>query len=372
MKNFRRSLYWVLVLTILAAIGCADMAYYGQAVQGHWQVWRLQKPLKPMLLDPDTSPLLQQRLQTALRLRDFASTHLALPDNDSYRSYADLGRPYVVHNIFAAPEFSLELRDWCFLLLGCVNYRGYFDSVAAQQLAIELREQGDDVYLAGITAYSTLGWFDDPLLNTFIDWPNERLAELLFHELAHQQLYISDDTAFNESFATAIGRLGTRLWLEQHATSQERAAYEHTLCYRQAFLALTLNTKDQLEKLYVSSYSAESKRQKKQKIIQDLQSRYQIKKQQWNGYAGYDRWFARDLNNAKLAALNTYTRYFPAFQVLFQKVNGDFPAFYQAVEVLGGLPQKTRESHLQKLLQQANPDALLCETHNSENADSGR
>ena len=363
---------WLAALLMLTLSACAEVAYYGQAANGHWQVLRLRRPLDQVLADPNTPLQLQQRLQTARAMRNFASTHLKLPDNGSYRSYADLGRRYVVQNIFAAPELSLEPRRWCFLLLGCVNYRGYFDTAAAQQLAQQLRAQGDDVYLAQIPAYSTLGWFDDPLLNTFIGWHSGRLAELLFHELTHQQLYIADDTTFNESFATTVGRLGARLWLNHHGSAQEQAIYERYLCHRQSFLALAIATKEELARLYASERSEETKRQSKHQILENFRVRYRnIKQQQWKGYSGYDDWFARDLNNAKLAALNTYTQLEPAFQVLFQQSGKDFSAFYQQVEALSELPRQTREVRLQALLAQANPAAPLCESYSTEPADSG-
>lgn len=335
---------------ILSLTGCAEMAYYRQAVSGHWELMSARRPVETLLTEPATPPELHQRLQTALALREFASRELALPDNGSYRSYADLQRPFVVWNVFAAPELSLEPREWCFPVLGCVSYRGYFKMTDAHALADELRRQGYDVYVAGIPAYSTLGWFNDPLLNTFVNWPTGRLAELVFHELAHQRLYIADDTTFNESFATAVGRIGTRLWLERHGTRQEALAYQEDLERRDAVLELVLSAREALAEIYDSDQTSAAKRQAKRRILEELQTAYQALSQDWNGYQEFDDWFAQDLNNAKLAALNAYTYYVPAFERLYEQTGRDFEVFYRAVENLGDLPTERREARLQALM----------------------
>jgi predicted aminopeptidase len=348
--------FFIIFLICLMLIGCADLAYYRQAVSGQWQLLTLRRPLAEVLADPAIPTALQQRLKIAHALRDFASTELALPDNGSYRSYVDLQRPYLIENVFAAPELSLALRQWCFPVVGCVSYRGYFDTAAARQLAQVLRTEGADVYLAEIPAYSTLGWFDDPLLNTFVYWPTGQLAELMFHELAHQRLYIPGDSAFNESFASAVGSLGTRLWLAHHGIPAEQEAYTTFTRRRQEFLSLVTATRDELARLYASTQRDEVKRAGKQRLLTDLQDRYQTLKRAWGGYTGYDRWFNGDLNNAKLAALNTYTCYVPAFEVLFERHGGDFAAFYKAAEALGKLPPAQRKMRLQALLAERQTD----------------
>jgi predicted aminopeptidase len=338
-----------LAFGVLALCGCADLAYYRQAAAGQWELWQVRRPVTDVLADATTSLELRQRLEVAQALRDFAATELALPDNGSYRDYSDLQRTWVVKNIFAAPELSLTPRQWCFLVVGCLSYRGYFDAEAAHQLAAELRAAGDDVYVADITAYSTLGWFDDPLLNTFIDWPSGRLAELMFHELAHQRLYVADDTAFNEAFATAVGQLGAERWLEQRATAREREEYATDLRRREQFLQLTAEARESLAALYASPRSESEKRENKQRILTELHARYQALKQDWGGYAGYDRWFAQDLNNAKLAGVSTYHQQVPAFLALFEREGRDFAAFYQAAEMIGQLPPVEREARLREL-----------------------
>lgn len=348
MQNISLRLF--LAGAMLTLAGCADMAYYRQAISGHWELMDARRPVETILVDPTIPPDLQQRLQTALALREFASRELALPDNGSYRSYADLHRPFAVWNVFVAPELSLEPREWCFPVLGCVRYRGYFKDTDAHTLAGELRKQGHDVYVAGVPAYSTLGWFDDPLLNTFINWPIGRLAELLFHELAHQRLYIADDTTFNESFATAVGRIGTPLWLERHGTMQESRAYQEDIERRDAFLNLVLSAKAALAILYNSDQSQAAKLEGKRRIFEDLQTDYQAFRQVWDGYGEFDDWFVRDLNNAKLAALNAYAYYVSAFEGLFERAGRDFETFYRAVEEIGDLPPKLREVRLQALM----------------------
>ncbi len=308
--------------------------------------------------DPETAPNLRQRLETAQALRAFASAELALPDNDSYRNYVDVQRPYVVRNVFAAPELELEPRRWCFPIAGCLSYRGYFDAEAAQRLADELRADGEDVYVADISAYSTLGWFADPLLNTFIHWPAARLAELMFHELAHQRLYIADDTAFNEAFATAVGQLGTERWLAQRGTARDQEEYAADSRRRQAFLQIVTASRESLAAVYASGQADAEKRGEKQRILAELRARYQELKQGWGGYAGYDRWFEQDLNNAKLAGHSTYQRWAPAFIALYQREGQDFAAFYQAAEALGRLPPLEREARLRELLTGRSPSML--------------
>ncbi len=349
--QIRWTFFSLLVLGGLALLaGCADLAYYRQAAAGQWELLRVRQSVAELLADPAIDPELRRRLEITQALRDFASAELALPDNRGYRDYADLQRPWVVKNVFAAPELSLEPRLWCFLIAGCLSYRGYFDAAAAHRLVDELRAAGDDVYLADISAYSTLGWFADPLLNTFIRWPTGRLAELLFHELAHQRLYIANDTAFNEAFATAVGWLGAERWLERHGSTEEREEFDADLRRREAFLNLVTETRAQLATLYDSSRDDEEKRAGKHDILAELQARYQDLKQEWNGYAGYDRWFARDLNNAKLAGVSTYYRWVPAFVALFEQEGQDFAAFHRAAETLGRLPPAEREARLEMLL----------------------
>ena len=346
MLRWMTGLLTLVFLLALPPLGCSQFNYYTQAIDGHWQILQQRRSIAEILADQATTPALRQRLQQVEQLRNFASQRLSLPDNDSYRSYADVQRAHVVYNVFAASELSLRAKQWCFPLIGCVSYRGYYDRARAQAYADQLHQQGYDVYIGGVPAYSTLGWFADPLLNTFIHWPLGQLAELIFHELAHQRLYIEGDTVFNESFASAVGQLGAQLWLRDRPQAQRE--YLHYRAYRRDFLALVLRTKQALEDLYYSSQSSAVKRQGKQRLLAQLRTAYErLKTQQWDGYTGYDRWFHQDLNNAKFAALHAYTRYTPTFMALFEQSGNDFQRFYHAVTNLGHLPRAERHACLQ-------------------------
>lgn len=339
------SSHWLAAALALLLSGCGELAYYGQAVSGQWRMFSLRQPVEALLADPATPAPLRRHLETARSIRHFASQELGLPDNGSYRDYADLGQPFVVWNVFAAPALSLDPKQWCFPILGCVVYRGYFQHDQAAALARKLGEQGWDIYLAGVPAYSTLGWFDDPLLNTFIHWSPGRLADLIVHELAHQRLYISDDTSFNESFATAVGELGAWRWLERHATPRDRADYALELDRRQALLDLAAAAREELATLYASNLDAASKHQGKARVLEALRDRYLTR---WGGAGGFDAWF-EDLNNAKLVALSAYHQFAPAFKTLFRQAEGDFTVFYRRAEALGALPRAERMAQLEAL-----------------------
>jgi predicted aminopeptidase len=345
-------------LALLLA-GCSTAAYYKQAITGHWHVLSLRRPIKVIMEDQDIQPQLQQRLTTAQALRDFAHQELQLPDNGSYRNYADLQRPFLVKTVFATAPLSLQLRQWCFPIAGCVSYRGYFSATAAQRFAERLQDQGDDVYVANVPAYSTLGWFDDPLLNTFIYWPVGRLAELIFHELAHQRLYITGDTEFNESFATTVGNLGARLWLERYGTAQEKQTYATYKRIQEHFVNLVQKTREELAHIYASDKSDAAKQASKQQCLLALQKRYQALTKSLDIQTGYDAWFKEGLNNAKLASVSTYTRWVPAFDILFEQADGDFVAFYRAAEIVGNLKHSERRATLQSLLSDGHQSTLL-------------
>jgi len=340
-----------LILIILLAMGCADVGYYQQAVSGQWQLLSLRRPLAAVRDDPATPVALRERLVLAETIREFAVRELRLPDNGSYQSYVDLARPYVVRNVFAAPPLSLEPKTWCFPVAGCVGYRGYFDEAGAERTAAELRTAGYDVFIGNVPAYSTLGWFSDPLLNTFIDWHPGRLAELLFHELAHQRLYVPGDTAFNESFATFVGRLGARRFLIRYASDEDRDYYERLARVRQQFYEVVAPTKAALAALYVSDLSSAAKREEKARLLAELVARYEaLKAGEWEGFNGFDRWFYQDLNNAKLASLRAYTHWVPAFRRLYEDHGEDLERFYIAVEALANLEPVARIAALERQL----------------------
>jgi len=347
---------------LLAAVlaGCADTRYAAQSAGGHLQLLAAARPIDDWLADPQTPDALRQRLSLAQALRRFSVTALHLPDNASYTRFASLPRRYVVWNVVAAPEWSLELKTWCFPVAGCVGYRGYFAEADAQAFAAELRTQGLEASVYGVPAYSTLGWMNwlggDPLLSTFVHLPDGELARLMFHELAHQVLYVPGDTAFNESFATAVERLGGAHWLATQATLQAREAFAAFDVRRQQFRALTRSTRLQLDTIYKGVGSVAAKNQQllamKSEVMQDFRTQYAALKQSWGGYAGYDDWVAQ-ANNAAFGAQAAYDDWVPAFEALFAHEGRHWPRFYAAAKQLARNPEAERLQQLQALLTDA-------------------
>jgi len=329
--------------------GCAAVDYYAQAVSGHLEIIRIAEPIEERLRQPDTPEALRLKLIRVLAIREFASRKLELPDNGSYRRYADLGRPFVVWNVFAAPEFSVKPVESCFVFAGCVSYRGYYSEEAAQRHAAALAKDGYDTYVGGVPAYSTLGWFDDPVLSTFINYPEPDVARILFHELAHQVVYVKDDTMFNESFAAAVEEEGVRRWLALEGTSAQRAGYEDSRRRRAEFIALVLKFRGRLAAFYARPGTDEEKRTGKQRLLAELQEEYGVLKASWGGFAGYDRFLARKANNALLGSVAAYTELVPAFRALLAGRNGDLAEFYGEVKELAKLPKPERDSRLAAL-----------------------
>jgi predicted aminopeptidase len=339
------------LLAVLALSGCSNLAYYAQAVGGHLRVMRAARPISDWLNDPATEPALRQKLAEVRAMRDFASNELALPDNGSYRSYADLGRPFVVWNVFAAGEFSAQPHEWCMLVVGCVNYRGYYDKAEAEALAARLKADGLDTWVGGVPAYSTLGYLDDPVLNTFLRYGQNEVARTLFHELAHQKVFLSGDTAFNESFATAVEETGVARWLAAHGTAEHLLAFRKQQKRKGQFATLIKAYRERLGRLYdQKTMPPEDMRAAKAQIIGELRRAYSDLKTSWGGYAGYDYWFDGPLNNAQLASVNLYTRWLPAFQALLKQEGNDLPRFYAQVQQLADMPKKARETALEALM----------------------
>ncbi|MDF0733499.1 aminopeptidase [Pseudomonas entomophila] len=327
--------------------GCGSVGYYGQLAEGQWQLLRARQPVERLLQDPATDPTLRQRLLQAEQARVFASEQLKLPDNRSYRVYADLGRPYVVWNVFATPELSLQPVTHCFPIAGCVAYRGYYRQGAARGAAALLREQGLDVYLGGVEAYSTLGWFDDPILSSMVGWGDERLASLIFHELAHQRFYVQDDTAFNESFATFVEQEGSRQWRVARGLP---AVHETGARQREQFTQLVLATRERLQAVYAGPLDDAGKRAAKQAQFERLRQAYKaLRDGQWGGDRRFDAWVYGPMSNAKLLPFGLYDQWVPAFAALFREVGGDWTRFYARVEALGRLPADRRKAELARL-----------------------
>ena len=340
------------LVTVAAVAGCSTFGYYAQTIEGHLSVLHAARPIPEIVADPSVNEPLKQRLQRAEKIRAFASSELRLPENGSYRSYADLQRPFVVWNVFATPELSLELKQWCYPVVGCAAYRGYFDRAAADRAAAELRADGYEVNVAGVPAYSTLGWFSDPLLNTFIGGSEGQLAGLIFHELAHQVIFVAGDTTFNESFATAVEREGVRRWLAQHGDDAARKAYAEFAQRRREFLNLLLRYRALLFENYRSRQPDDVKRERKQQLFAMLKNDYAELRASWGGFAGYDRFFAQQLTNAHLASIGAYNDLVPAFDQLLVQADGDFPRFYNEVKRLAALPKERRNESLRSMLAQ--------------------
>jgi predicted aminopeptidase len=336
-------------MAALCLSGCADLGYYWQSVSGHIQMMYAAGPVEDWLADAHTPAQLKSRLALAQRIRGFAVTELKLPDNASYHRYANLHRRAVVWNVVAAPEFSLTLKTWCFPVAGCVGYRGYFSEDEAGLEAEQLKNQGFETSVYGVPAYSTLGWMNwaggDPLLNTFIAYPEGELARLIFHELAHQVVYAQDDTSFNESFATAVERLGSRRWLDSQA-SGEYAVFDGR---RQQFRALALATRRKLSAIYkekeAATQSAREQAASKLLAMKHFREEYAQLKASWGSYSGYDRWVAR-ANNASFGALAAYDDLVPGFEALFVREGRDWPRFYDAVKRLASLSRDERHQAL--------------------------
>lgn len=351
-----RTVAVALAAATLLAAGCGTPSYYLQAIGGQLELWREARPVEEVAAGSASAPELRRKLERAQAIRDYASRELGLPANGSYRKYADLGRPYVVWNVFAAPRLSIEPKQWCFPVAGCVSYRGYFALADAEALAAELRAQGYDVHVGGVPAYSTLGWFDDPLLNTFIHYPEPELARLIFHELAHQVAYAGDDTEFNESFATVVELVGVERWLAADGSPEQRAQFRQAQTRRQDFLALVTGARARLEALYGSEILPLQMEQEKARILAGLGEDYRtLKAEKWNGYAGYDRWFGQEINNATLASIGLYTALVPAFRALLAQERGELPRFYARVEELAALPKPARDERLAALAARGQP-----------------
>lgn len=340
------SVFCGLVLVIPALALCTDVGYYAQAVQGHIKILLARRSIDQLLSEPGTSPALKERLRLVQEIRDFASRELLLPENGSYRTYADIKRTNVVYNVVAAQEFSLKPLTWTFPFAGCVSYRGYYDPLSAEKFAATLREQGYETDQYGVSAYSTLGWFDDPVLNTFIDRPEGALAGLIFHELAHQQLYVKDDSSFSEAFAEVVEGEGVKRWLARQGEPAAVATVEGGE-RQQAFVNLLLQSRRELDALYASGKSAAKMREEKKAIFAELRQHYQsLRDQEWHGYSGFDRWFERPVNNARLAAVATYHDHKPPFVALLQQSNGDLARFYREVALLAKRPRVERDKIL--------------------------
>jgi predicted aminopeptidase len=351
MKTIRsRSIFIPMCILIsLIACGCQGVSYYGQAVWGQARIMWSEQPISAVLENPGTPQPTRETLAYVLTVREFAQAQLHLPPGGSYRSFAEVGRPYVAWNVFAAPEFSLEPRTWCYPVAGCATYRGYFSKDAAERCASDLQSEGYDVYVGGVTAYSTLGWFEDPVLSTFLVLGRARLSALLFHELAHRTLYAPGDTAFNEGFATAVEEEGLRRWAACTRDPDILAVFERDRRLQDQFIRLVMRRRAELGTLYATDSPEDRKRARKAEIFRDLATDFAAAKQTTPDLACYDRWFTTGLSNAGLATVAAYHDLVPAFKNLLRDCNGDLSAFYAQCRIIAELPLAARQERLQQL-----------------------
>ncbi|MGH8112817.1 MAG: aminopeptidase [Rhodanobacteraceae bacterium] len=334
-----------MALTLAAALsGCTTLGYYAHLAAGEMAVLRARQPIPQLIDNPATTPRLRARLQLALRARAFASDTLKLPRNKSYTTYADIHREFVMWNVFAAPALSVEPVEHCFPFAGCVGYQGFYHRDRAQAVADKLAKRGDDVWIGGVPAYSTLGHFADPVLSTMDRWSDAELVGTIFHELAHQQYYVENDTAFDESFATFVQREGLRQWrAANHLPPPDPTAARR----RQQFTGLVLTTRRKLKALYASDLSDQVKLARKQQTFADLRREYvRMRDTEWHGYRGYDEWFDTPLNNAKLVPFGLYDLGVPAFAALFKRCDGNWTRFYAAVRAIGNQSAGKRDAFL--------------------------
>jgi predicted aminopeptidase len=355
-----RALLASLAIALLPACGTL---YIAQAAHGEWQVLRDRRPIATVMSDERTPPALRSRLAAVQDARDFASQQLGLPDNRSYRSYADLKRTFVVWNVVAVPEFSVEPMRWCFPIAGCVAYRGYFAESRADAFGAGLRKRGFDVVVEGVPAYSTLGRFADPVLNTMLIYGDSELAAIIFHELAHQLIYVEDDSEFNEAFAVTVEETGLARWLEFTGRRAELAEYRDERAREFAFNTLFAQRRAELARLYASKLRPEEMRARKRAQLAALAQDMRDLERRQGARSGYEEWIDAGLNNAHLASVATYFDCLPGFERLLAQEDGDLPRFYAAVRARAREPHAQRHRELCARSAQGNEQARLAPPH---------
>jgi len=361
MAIFKKYRWAVVPFAVLGAVllaACSDFGYYVQSARGHMEVMSLAQPIEDLIANSATSASVREELSEVLAIRQFAVDELALPDNGSYRHYADIGRPYVIWNVVAAYEFSLKPREWCFPVAGCVSYRGYFEESDAEEFADSLEKEGMDVTVFGVPAYSTLRWFDDPVLNTFLAAPTARTAALIFHELAHQVVYVPGDSSFNEAFAKTVEMEGVRRWLQATAPAEKWHEYLERQAQVRVFQQFLQATREDLKALYQRPMGFSEKRQAKLDFFEGAGDRYRQLKESGELDNRFDHWMARGLNNARLASVATYRDFVPAFQVILERSGNDLKRFYAEVERISNYPREERLAVLRHWMQTERHAAL--------------
>jgi predicted aminopeptidase len=363
--SFMRQVFVMIV--VMALSGCADLGYYLHVANGQFDLVSKQRSIEQLLADEQSPADLKKQLKLVLKIRGFAFNQMHLPESGSYSQYADLGRPWVVKNLFAASEFSTTGISWCYPIAGCARYRGFFDEARLREFADDLEQQGHDVYITSVAAYSTLGWFDDPVLNTFVFSSETRLVGLIVHELAHQRLYVEDDSRFNESFASAVEQIGVERWLLSRNDTEMLRRYLMRKSNRHQVVELIRQARQQLAELYAMDLATEHMRRRKQQLIADLKQRYSDLSDGFEVKDGFGAWFERDINNAQLLSVSTYHDWVPAFLEIYRDAQEDLPRFYARVERLGELESEPRQRCLEQWLEGRpwHPDCTFAETEPS-------
>ena len=337
------------LLLVMMNISCSRFSYYGQAVRGQLEIVTRMHRIDQLIAQETVDQETEARLQMILDIREYASKELLLPDNDSYKTYAELGREYVVWNVIAAPEFSMQPQVWCFPIVGCLPYRGYFSREAALEYAKELELQGNDVYVGGVSAYSTLGWFDDPVLDTMLRHGMTWAVRIIFHELAHQKIYIRDDTELNEAFADTVATIGVRKWLQATRQKVEYEQFNAQLIREKQFHTLISEFRDRYRTLYAEDRPVAQKRLAKTALFQDLRRAYSSLQATWGGHDEYRSWFNDGPNNARMATIITYKELEPGLSALYQATGENLQEFYRIVRSLARCEPEERRKVLNQV-----------------------
>ena len=349
-QKLARSLKPALLMSLLSLSSCTSLHYYAQAISGHTKLMLQREPLEKVIEKLDMNSSVRDKLALTRNIRKYA-TDAGLQTGDAYATYVSTGEPYIVWNVFAAPEFSLSMKQFCFPIVGCTSYKGYFKQEDAAVAASRLRAEGYDVYVGGVSAYSTLGWFSDPILDSFLLRTDAQLAALLFHELAHRELYVKGDSQFNESFATSIERFLVERWLQEEGRSGELDILNAAWIRQHELLDLVNRTKHDLAEVYQNNRSEERKRQAKHDLLEELRKKYLVLHSGWQGSNDYYSWMMAEMNNAKLGTLSTYNHWVDSFNVILAQENFDLVSFIARVKELAKLDQVSRDRKLRELVE---------------------
>ena len=355
-STFRRIILCLITAAVILSLSaCGQLGYYMQAAKGQFQLISKRQPITNLLNSPTTSAPLREQLISANEIRGYALMRLGLEGNKGFSYYTDLGRRYVLWNVVAAPKYSIEPKTWCFPIAGCVAYKGYFNESGAEQERLELIDQDYDVLVYGVTAYSTLGWFSDPLLNTFINYPEIDLASLIFHELTHQILYIQDDSEFNEAFATAVELVLLKDWLQLKGDSESLSTVELERSRHNVISGMVFDYREKLDHAYKKSVNDIEKAKKKKQLFGEMKSAYSALKKAGQGTRYYDWWFSRELGNADLLTVSTYYRLVPAFTKMIEQ-HETLSEFFEDAITLSEMKKPLRDIRFDKLLGDSKSD----------------